>query len=127
MRVTEVVESLRRTYPGRKIILLPDKDNPKEIICEIDPAAWHPLYSVAIAVIDESEPHYDRKSKESYYVEEGRLTLFVDGEKYFLGEGDCFAVLPGQVHWAKGSPARVKVVSTPGWTAENHIPVKPAK
>ena len=36
MKINEVLEELKKTYPGKKIIL--NKNNLTEILCEIDPA-----------------------------------------------------------------------------------------
>jgi len=122
MIVSEIVNSLRREFPGRKIVCRPH-DNPTEIICEVDSADRHLFYSSAIAVIDQSAPHLHRISKEVYEVVEGHLLLFVDSEEIALGGGSTFTVLPGQVHWARGNSTKVRIFSAPGWTAEDHVPV----
>lgn len=123
MNSEAIIEILKREFPGKNIILLPP-DNPSEIICEIEPTADHQEVSSIIAFIDESGPHYHPRSTETYFVESGKLHLFVDGEEQILGEGKTFVVEPKKIHWAKGEATRVKVYSNPGWTQEDHILIK---
>jgi quercetin dioxygenase-like cupin family protein len=119
MRARQVIEELRQKYPGKKIIK--HKKNPTEILCEVDPSVNHPEYSLAVAVIDKSISHIHRKSKETYKVVKGKLSLFVDGKKHELKEGDEFEVNPGQTHWAEGNETWIMCYSEPGWTFKDHI------
>ena len=116
----QVVKQLKEEFSGKKIVRLPD-ENPTEIVCEIEPTEDHIDHSVAIAIIDRSEPHYHKKSVETYHIEKGRLTLHYGDEMKVLEEGDRFVVEPPVVHWAEGNAARVRVESRPGWTVEDHI------
>jgi hypothetical protein len=74
-----------------------------------------------VVVIDESVAHHHVRAKECYLVDEGELSLFVEGIEHVLHEGEEFTVMPGQVHWARGNATRVFVDSYPGWTQEDHI------
>lgn len=120
MNVKKIVKALEKKYPGKNIVRNP-QDNPTEILCEIEPSSEHPERSLAIAVIDNIQPHYHKETEEVYEVTKGILNLFVDNKKYVLKVGDSFTIKPGLVHWAKGDETWFKVSSKPGWIFEDHI------
>ncbi len=107
---------LEDEFPGKTITMLPS-----EIVCEIEPAKEHPSWSEAIAYIKKSEPHYHNKIVEKYTVEQGELTLVVDGIKDVLRKGEKLTINPPAVHFAYGDWVRVRVYTKPGWTPEDHI------
>jgi quercetin dioxygenase-like cupin family protein len=100
--------------------MLPE-DNPTEVICEIEPASRHPEYSLAIAAIKQSVPHYHKLATEEYSAIEGELELKVDEKTIKLDEGDVYSIKPPQIHSAMGNFTLVKITSKPGWTPEDHI------
>lgn len=115
-----VIKELQEKYPGKRIVCLPES-NPSEIICEFDPADEHPEWSMALAVIDKSEPHFHRKMTEVYNVVRGELKLYVGHDEYVMYEGQSWQILPGQVHWAEGNGTWVEVYASPAWCQEDHI------
>jgi mannose-6-phosphate isomerase-like protein (cupin superfamily) len=119
MNTQKVIKELTSQYPGKTIVLNPE-DRPTEILCEIDPSARHPAFSVAVAVIDRSTPHLHKMSTEKYEILKGTLTIFKDGEKNVLGVGDTIEIWPNEIHYATGNESWVKVTSRPGWTPEDH-------
>lgn len=119
MNVQKVISSLKSKYPGRNIIQ--NGEPVSEVVCEVEPAEEHPSYSVAVAVIDRSEPHLHRQSEEEYEVIKGKLELDKGGNKIVLIEGDKIKINPGEVHSALGQETWVKVYSRPGWRAEDHL------
>ena len=123
MNAKKVITELSQKYPGKKIIKLPE-DNPTEILCEIDPATNHPKKSVAISIIDKSEPHYHKKATETYKVIKGNLSVVIDGQKNKLEAGDSLSIKPRDIHYAIGDETWVEVYSEPGWVPEDHILVK---
>lgn len=120
MNKQEVIRQLKNEYPGKKIILN-DKNNPTEIICEIDPSSVHPDYSVAIAVVDRIKPHYHKKTTEIYGVIKGSLTLFVDNQETVLNTGESLTIKPLSIHHANGKETWIKASSSPGWTIQDHL------
>jgi len=120
MDTKKVVAELSQKYPGKKIVQLPE-NNPTEILCEIDPATNHPEKSIAIAVIDKSEPHYHKKTTEIYKVIKGNLSMVIDGQKNKLEEGDSLIIKPRDIHYAIGDETWIEVYSEPGWSPEDHI------
>ena len=120
MNVRKVINQLKRTYPGKKII---KEESPGflEIICEAEPCSEHPEYSRAIAVIDKNQPHFHRRTTETYRTLKGTPVLFVDGKKHRLKEGEELVVRPSQVHWLEGEEVWVECFSQPGWTIEDHL------
>ena len=118
MNSEKVTKILKGLYPGKNIVALPE-NNPTEIICEVEPTADHPEYSVAMAVIVESKPHFNDVT-ETYEVESGSLELAVNGSIIELKEGKSYTIPPGVVHSAKSNEAWVKVESRPGWTPQSH-------
>lgn len=119
MNITEVIEELKRKYPGKKI-LLNNRQNCTEILCEIEPTTLHPSYSSVISVIDKTEPHYHSTTTETYEVISGVLALTVDKEKYVLNVGQSYTIKPGQIHEADGNETWIKCSSKPGWKKSDH-------
>ncbi len=122
MNKEEVVKKLKLKYPGKKIVLNND-ENPKEIICEIDPTQKHPKYSACIAVIDESLPHYHKQTTEIYEVIKGKLILNIGDKVVEMKEGDKIMIEPNKIHWSKGKETWVKTTSHPGWSPKDHFNV----
>jgi len=120
MNVNKVINQLRKEYSLKKIIKN-NGENPTEIICEIDPTEKHPQYDYAIAVIDQSIPHYHKKITETYEVLKGDLVLTLDGKEISLKKGDKITIKPNTVHSAKGKETWVMAYSEPGWVFEDHI------
>ena len=80
--------------------------------------------SVAIAVLDSNIKHYHRVTKEIYEVIKGNLELTKGGKTFYLSPGQKLEIEPGEYHMAKGKETWVKVVSEPGWVAEDNIPIE---
>jgi len=116
----EIIARLKREYPGKNIVCNPD-DNPTEILCEIEPSNKHHEYSEAIAYINSSLPHRHLKATETYRVESGNLTIYLDGVVKTVSEGQSVVIKPEVIHWAEGDWTRVWVRSEPGWTLEDHL------
>lgn len=106
-------------YPGKPIKMLPEV-NPTEIICEFDPKASHPEWSLAIAVIDRSEPHFHKRMTEIYRVVKGELVLHVGKDEFVVYEGQEWCIVPGKVHWAEGNETWVEVYCSPGYDPSDH-------
>lgn len=119
MDAKTIVDELTQLYPGKLIKQLPP-DNPSEIVCEFDPKEAHPDFSVAVAIIDRSAPHFHKFTTEIYNVVRGTLVLHVDNEEYTMYEGQEFRVTPGRVHWATGDATWVEVYCSPGYTPDDH-------
>jgi mannose-6-phosphate isomerase-like protein (cupin superfamily) len=120
MDIQELLETLRREYPGRNI----DTPSQGEAVVELD---RNQDSSTAVAFIKCSDPHYHRERTETYRVEAGIITLYVDNEALTLVSGDEFVIEPGKVHYAKsqlGGFIRVRVITTPAWSPEDHILVQ---
>ncbi len=123
MNASLVIEKLTLQYP-RKRIVKNNEENPTEILCEIESTEEHAGYSVAIAVIDKSIPHYHTLLTEQYTVIEGELTLHIEEKNIQLKQGETYTITPGQTHWAEGNETWIKCHSTPGWNPKDHILVK---
>jgi len=120
MNLEKIIQKLSKKYPG-KDIFNNNEERPTEIICEIDPTINHPEYSIAIAIIDKSIPHYHKKITEVYELLKGSLVINIDGQDYKLQQGDKLTIEPGKHHFAIGNETWVKVYSESGWTLEDHI------
>ena len=119
MNIPEVIEELKKKYPGKKI-LLNNRQNCTEILCDVEPSALHPSYSEIISVIDKTDSHYHSSARETYKIVKGVLTLIVEGRKYILNEGQSYSIEPGQIHEALGSETWVSCISKPGWKKSDH-------
>jgi len=123
MNAPKIIAQLKSRYP-RKTIVKNNEESPTEIICEIVPTVKDSKRSVAIAIIDRSEPHFHKNATERYEVTKGQLILSIDAVEYILHEGDKKTIRPGSVHFATGKETWVKTTSTPGWTPDDHIKTK---
>jgi len=119
MNTTQIINELKAKYPGKRIVKN-NKTDPTEIICEIEPTSDHPKWSNAVAVIDQSLPHFHINSTEEYTVLKGTLIITKEGKDYNIPQGQSFIVYRGEHHSAKGNSTWVECKSTPGWTPEDH-------
>ena len=120
MNSKKVIEELKQKYPSKNIIKN-DEDNPTEILCEVDPSTDHPNHSLVVAVIDKSQLHVHKKTRETYKVVKGKLTLYIDNKKRELSESEEVIIEPGQTHWAEGNETWIECYSEPGWTFDDHV------
>lgn len=114
------VEALRREFPDKNIVLLPE-DDPEEVVVEL---GGDENESVAIALIERSKKHFHRRMTETYVVEHGTLIVYVDTETWVLQAGDSLSIEPNSTHWAEMAgdvPARVRVTASPPWSPDDHI------
>lgn len=118
MNIQSIISKLEKKYPGKNIIV--DEDGGySEIIVELESTKDHPGHSLALAVVGKSKPHYHNISTEIYEVTKGVLTLFVDGKKFVLKQGEKMTITPGQVHSAAGEDVWFLTYSSPGWKADD--------
>jgi len=124
MTLQEVLNYFETNYPGSNVVKVPE-NNPLELLCEIDPSSKHPQYSVAVAAISLSRPHYHNLSVEEYEVISGALMVDVGGVVKTLYEHEKISIPIRKVHSATSIEgyALVKVTSQPGWTLQDHIEV----
>ena len=120
MNVDKIVSDLKKKYPDQDIIIRKD-DTSTEIIVEIEPSRDHPEKSLALAVVGISKLHYHKISTEIYEVLKGKLSLYIDGKKHILKQGEKITITSGQKHFAEGDEVWFLTRSTPGWTMEDHI------
>lgn len=120
MNTQKIIKELQAQYPGKKVILNPP-DNPTEIICEIEPASDHPERSIALAIVDKSKPHYHKKSTEIYEAVKGILTVYKEGKKHVVHEGEKLTIEPNVIHYVEGDETWFLTYSSPGWTFDDHI------
>jgi quercetin dioxygenase-like cupin family protein len=120
LNTKKIIATFTNMYPGRVIVKNPER-NPTEILCEVEPTSKHPDYSVAIAVINKSQPHSHKIVPEIYTVIRGKLTLHVNEESIELNRGESHTVEPGSVHWAEGDETWIECLARPGWTPDDHF------
>lgn len=120
MNINEVITQMKRTYPGKKIIIT-DPKNPGEVICEMEPTEAHPDWSEAIAVIDYTRLHYHRVLTETYEVLHGELDMVIQGKAQHMNTGTSITIHPNTRHKAFGQETWIRVSSKPGWTPKDHI------
>ncbi len=119
MNAKKIITELQKTYPLKRIIL-DNKKNPREIICEIEGTSEHPEFSIAIAVIDSSAPHFHKKAEETYEVLQGTLRINIGNNIKMVTEGESLVIKKEEVHSAIGDETWVRVTSIPGWDKEDH-------
>lgn len=119
MNILKVLEELKSTYPGKRIVLN-DRNQCTEILCEVEPSSAHPTFSKAIAVVDKTKPHFHNLTTETYEVIKGTLTLSIDGISREMKVGDTVTITPCQVHEATGNETWISCISKPGWKQSDH-------
>src|SRR2546422_8697874 len=122
-RSDRILRLLTSSYPGRRCYDI--NGHGTHFVCELEPAADHPEYDLALEVIISSNPHKHKRATQRYKVLTGTLELHVDGASILLHEGDAYTVKPQAVHCATSEDeALVEIRSTPGWTPEDHLRVE---
>jgi mannose-6-phosphate isomerase-like protein (cupin superfamily) len=119
MNAAEIIAELKELHPGARIKQLPE-ENPTEIVCEFDPRDGHSEWSLAVAIIDKSAPHFHKRIVETYTVIRGELKLHVGNEEHTMYEGQSYHITPPMIHWAEGDACWVEVYCAPGYTSEDH-------
>jgi quercetin dioxygenase-like cupin family protein len=85
----------------------------------LKPVSGHSDFSIAIAVITGTAPHYN-DGTETYEVLKGDLALTLNKQVLRLKPGDKRVIKPRVIHSAKANGAWVKVTTRPGWTPSDH-------
>jgi quercetin dioxygenase-like cupin family protein len=102
------------------------KANPAEIVYEITTNKNGLPFGIAIADIQQSEPHYHNVTIETYTVVQGNLEVRLNTESYILHPGDVIKILPGVTHSAKSlgeTPARITITTIPEFSQNDYYPV----
>lgn len=102
-------------------------DLPNETIYELVGTEEGLGWSMAIADIVQTAPHYHRDLSETYIVVSGLLEVTVDDKSYVMRQGDVMVIPTNAVHSARSltdEPARILVSCVPGWTPEDHTLIK---
>ena len=102
------------------------KDLSREIVYEVKMAGEDLPFSIAIADIQQSQPHYHNHTIETYTVVQGDIEVRLNDERRALRPGEIVLIEPGTVHSARtlgDMPARVVVVCVPEWQPEDYHPV----
>lgn len=122
MSLDEVLKYFAEKYPNAQLSKLPE-NNPTEILCEVDPTAGHPGYSIAVAAISSSAAHFHKVAQEDYEVIRGTLLMQIGDDIKTVYEREKVTIPAGQVHFASSVDgfALVSVVSRPGWTPQDHF------
>ena len=121
-RSIRIIKKLQSKYPGKDTFDLDGRSN--HFVCEIEPTIEHPNYDRAIEVVIASKPHKHLKTAQHYNIISGTLVLYLNKNSITLHPGDKYTVKPGIIHWATSSnECWVEVLSRPGWTKEDHIPI----
>jgi len=122
-RSKRIINQLKKKYPRSKAFDLDGRS--KHFVCEIEPTKDHPEYDRAIEVIISSLPHKHLKMTQYYKILSGTLKLYLGKKIVTLKPGSKYTISPGNTHWAKSrDECWLEIYSKPGWTKEDHIPVK---
>ncbi len=58
----------------------------------------HSLAQVVIHPGGASQPHFHRKTEESYLILSGQAELLIDGQEHTLSPGDAIVIQPSEMH-----------------------------
>ena len=98
-----------------------------EIVYEITTQKDGLPFGIAIADIEQSAPHYHKKTVETYTGVQGDLEVKIGDEVHILHPGEVVQIPRGTVHSARSlgvDPARITVTTVPEWSAEDHFLVE---
>lgn len=77
---------------------------------------------IAFAEILESAEHFHKKTKEIYYVLEGKGNIFINGKKFSLKEEIIIKIMPKARHFVKSRKGiKILVISMPSWNEKDHF------
>lgn len=62
----------------------------------------------------------DQEVEQSWYVEDGKGTVWIDGKEYQMNKGDMIYIPEGQKYWIQGENLRLVVCSSKPWFPEQH-------
>ena len=103
------------------------KTFPAETVYEVTTARDGLPFGIAIADIEQSQPHVHRVTTETYTVVQGSIELALDDERIALYVGDVAVIRPGVVHSARslaeGQAARITVTTIPEFSPDDYFPV----
>lgn len=95
-----------------------------EIVYEVTSQRDGLPFGIAIADIEQSVPHYHRKTVETYTGVQGELEVRVGEDTHVLRPGDVLQIPIGTIHSARSlgeDPARITVTTVPEWSVEDHF------
>ena len=105
----------KNIFEGNKVVL------PREIIYE---SSIEEPVGIALAEIEESEPHFHEKTTEWYLVTKGVGVVSLDGKEFQLKEYDFLEIPPNAVHSVKSEDKIIVwVISYPPWRKKDHYKV----
>jgi mannose-6-phosphate isomerase-like protein (cupin superfamily) len=98
-----------------------------EVVYELTTARDGLPFGIAIADIEQSQPHVHRVTTETYTVVQGSIELALDDERLALHVGDVALIRPGVIHSARsigdGHAARITVTTIPEFSPDDYVPV----
>lgn len=100
------------------------KEFEHEIVYEVTTGENGLPFGIAIADIEQSVPHFHKRTIEIYTGVQGELEVRLGEDTQILHPGDTIQIPIGVVHSARTLgefPARVTVTSVPEWSAEDHF------
>ena len=98
-----------------------------ETVYELTTARDGLPFGIAIADIEQSQPHVHRVTTETYTVVQGSIELALDDERTVIGVGEVAVIRPGVVHSAQSigddHAARITVTTIPEFSPDDYFPV----
>jgi mannose-6-phosphate isomerase-like protein (cupin superfamily) len=96
-----------------------------ETVYEVTTARDGLPFGIAIADIEQSQPHVHRVTTETYTVVQGSIELALDDERIALHVGEVALIRPGVVHSARSigddHPARITVTTIPEFSPDDYF------
>ncbi len=102
------------------------KDFPAEVVYEITTKKNGLPFGIAVADIQQSQPHFHKHTIETYTVVQGDIEVTLGTEQRILHVGDAIQILPGVIHSARSlgeTPARITVTTIPEFSPDDYLPV----
>jgi quercetin dioxygenase-like cupin family protein len=119
-------ESMKSLEPKINPGLYKDRvDHPAEIVYEMTTHQHDLPFEIAIADVQQSDPHFHKVTMETYTVVQGDLEVRLDAESHLLHPGDVIRIAPSVIHSAKSlrdTPARITVTTIPAFSMNDYCP-----
>ncbi len=102
------------------------KDFPAEVVYEITTKKNGLPFGIAVADIQQSQPHFHKHTIETYTLVQGDIEVILGTERRKLHVGEVLQIPPGKIHSARSlgeTPARITVTTIPEFSPDDYYPV----
>jgi mannose-6-phosphate isomerase-like protein (cupin superfamily) len=97
-----------------------------EVIYEVVRKSENQPIGIAVACVEETKPHYHKRTNEFYIILEGRGEITLNGEKISVEKDSMVYIKPNTIHKAKNigmDELKILVITFPPWDEKDHYEI----